>query len=72
MNYMRTGLFDNFHIRSRSTEQQEMERIEALQSEVAEHRRRNEASYKAALAGSEYYVFFTYATYQNVSMGRGT
>ena len=34
-----------------------MERIEALQSEVAEHRRRNEASYKAALAGSEYYVF---------------
>ncbi|XP_012686461.2 targeting protein for Xklp2 isoform X2 [Clupea harengus] len=40
-------------VQSRSTEQQEMERIEALQSEVAEHRRRNEASYKAALAGSQ-------------------
>ncbi|KAK1801919.1 hypothetical protein P4O66_022560, partial [Electrophorus voltai] len=37
-----------------STEQQEMERIEALQKEVAEQRRRNEASYRAALAGSEY------------------
>uniref|UniRef100_A0A3B4EMB0 TPX2 microtubule nucleation factor n=1 Tax=Pygocentrus nattereri TaxID=42514 RepID=A0A3B4EMB0_PYGNA len=36
----------------RSTEQQEMERIEALQKEVAEQRKRNEASYKAALAGS--------------------
>ncbi|XP_028850110.1 targeting protein for Xklp2-like isoform X4 [Denticeps clupeoides] len=35
----------------KSTEQQEMERIKALQHEVAEHRRRNEASYKAALAG---------------------
>uniref|UniRef100_A0AAR2LP39 TPX2 microtubule nucleation factor n=1 Tax=Pygocentrus nattereri TaxID=42514 RepID=A0AAR2LP39_PYGNA len=38
--------------RQRSTEQQEMERIEALQKEVAEQRKRNEASYKAALAGS--------------------
>uniref|UniRef100_A0AAY4BXQ3 TPX2 microtubule nucleation factor n=1 Tax=Denticeps clupeoides TaxID=299321 RepID=A0AAY4BXQ3_9TELE len=37
--------------RQKSTEQQEMERIKALQHEVAEHRRRNEASYKAALAG---------------------
>ncbi|XP_049319183.1 targeting protein for Xklp2 isoform X2 [Astyanax mexicanus] len=36
----------------RSTEQQELERIEALQKEVAEQRKRNEASYKAALAGS--------------------
>ncbi|XP_026881617.2 targeting protein for Xklp2 isoform X1 [Electrophorus electricus] len=36
-----------------STEQQEMERIEALQKEVAEQRRRNEASYRAALAGSQ-------------------
>ncbi|XP_066527799.1 targeting protein for Xklp2 isoform X2 [Hoplias malabaricus] len=36
----------------RSTLQQEMERIEALQKEVAEQRKRNEASYKAALAGS--------------------
>ncbi|XP_062871504.1 targeting protein for Xklp2 [Trichomycterus rosablanca] len=36
----------------KSTEQQEMERIEALQKEVAEQRKRNEASYKAALAGS--------------------
>ncbi|XP_048097204.1 targeting protein for Xklp2 isoform X1 [Alosa alosa] len=39
--------------KQRSTEQQEMERIEALQHEVAEQRRRNEASYKAALAGSQ-------------------
>uniref|UniRef100_A0A8B9HMS6 TPX2 microtubule nucleation factor n=1 Tax=Astyanax mexicanus TaxID=7994 RepID=A0A8B9HMS6_ASTMX len=38
--------------RHRSTEQQELERIEALQKEVAEQRKRNEASYKAALAGS--------------------
>ncbi|XP_076874799.1 targeting protein for Xklp2-like isoform X1 [Brachyhypopomus gauderio] len=37
----------------KSTEQQEMERIEALHKEVAEHRRRNEASYRAALAGSQ-------------------
>ncbi|XP_051961945.1 targeting protein for Xklp2-like isoform X2 [Xyrauchen texanus] len=36
----------------RSTEQQEFERIEALQKEVAEQRRKNEASYRAALAGS--------------------
>ncbi|XP_051515310.1 targeting protein for Xklp2-like isoform X3 [Myxocyprinus asiaticus] len=36
----------------RSTEQQELERIEALQKEVAEQRRKNEASYRAALAGS--------------------
>uniref|UniRef100_A0A673G7V1 Targeting protein for Xklp2-like n=1 Tax=Sinocyclocheilus rhinocerous TaxID=307959 RepID=A0A673G7V1_9TELE len=37
----------------KSTEQQELERIEALQKEVAEQRRRNEASYRAALAGSQ-------------------
>ncbi|XP_030623521.1 targeting protein for Xklp2 [Chanos chanos] len=37
----------------RSTEEQEMERIEALQKEVAEQRRKNEASYRAALAGSQ-------------------
>lgn len=37
----------------KTTEQQEIERIEALQNEVAEQRRRNEASYKAALAGSQ-------------------
>ncbi|XP_077074614.1 targeting protein for Xklp2 isoform X2 [Siphateles boraxobius] len=37
----------------KSTEQQELERIEALQKEVAEHRRKNEASYRAALAGSQ-------------------
>ncbi|XP_058620545.1 targeting protein for Xklp2 isoform X1 [Onychostoma macrolepis] len=37
----------------KSTEQQEMERIEALQKEVAEQRRKNEASYRAALAGSQ-------------------
>ncbi|XP_051736572.1 targeting protein for Xklp2 isoform X3 [Ctenopharyngodon idella] len=36
----------------KSTEQQELERIEALQKEVAEQRRKNEASYRAALAGS--------------------
>ncbi|XP_026800904.3 targeting protein for Xklp2 isoform X1 [Pangasianodon hypophthalmus] len=37
----------------KSTEQQELERIEALQKEVAEQRKRNEASYRAALAGSQ-------------------
>ncbi|XP_046724782.1 targeting protein for Xklp2 isoform X1 [Silurus meridionalis] len=37
----------------KSTEQQELERIEALQKEVAEQRKRNEASFRAALAGSQ-------------------
>ncbi|XP_078110307.1 targeting protein for Xklp2 [Sander vitreus] len=36
---------------SNSSEEQELERIRILQSEVALHRRKNEASYKAALAG---------------------
>ncbi|XP_062247865.1 targeting protein for Xklp2-B-like isoform X2 [Platichthys flesus] len=35
-----------------SSEEQEMERIRILQKEVALHRRQNEASYKAALAGN--------------------
>lgn len=35
-----------------SSEQQELERIRSLQKEVALHRRRNEASFKAALAGN--------------------
>lgn len=43
----------SLNFRQKSTEQQELERIEALQKEVAEHRRKNEASYRAALA-----VFF--------------
>ncbi|XP_051282337.1 targeting protein for Xklp2 isoform X1 [Dicentrarchus labrax] len=34
-----------------STEEQELERIRNLQKEVALHRKKNEASYKAALAG---------------------
>ncbi|KAF4077956.1 hypothetical protein AMELA_G00193810 [Ameiurus melas] len=37
----------------KSTEQQELERIGALQKEVAEQRKRNEAGYRAALAGSQ-------------------
>ncbi|CAL8369218.1 unnamed protein product [Lota lota] len=37
--------------KQKSTEAQELERIKTLQREVAEHRRQNEASYKAALAG---------------------
>ena len=37
-----------------SSEEQELERIRNLQKEVALHRRQNEASYKAALAGSEW------------------
>ncbi|XP_043080418.1 targeting protein for Xklp2 isoform X2 [Puntigrus tetrazona] len=41
------------NIQPKSTEQQELERIEALQKEVAEQRRKNEASYRAALAGSQ-------------------
>lgn len=43
----------SLNFRQKSTEQQELERIEALQKEVAEQRRKNEASYRAALAGSE-------------------
>ncbi|XP_067303313.1 targeting protein for Xklp2 isoform X2 [Pseudorasbora parva] len=39
--------------KQKSTEQQELERIEALQKEVAEQRRKNEASYRAALVGSQ-------------------
>lgn len=39
--------------RPNSSEQQELERIKSLQKEVALHRKRNEASFKAALAGSE-------------------
>ncbi|XP_034393554.1 targeting protein for Xklp2 [Cyclopterus lumpus] len=35
-----------------SSEEQELERIRKLQEEVALHRRQNEASYKAALAGN--------------------
>ncbi|XP_075951648.1 targeting protein for Xklp2 isoform X1 [Anarhichas minor] len=35
-----------------SSEEQELERIRNLQKEVAMHRRQNEASYKAALAGN--------------------
>lgn len=37
----------------KSSEQQELERIKSLQKEVAEQRKRNEASYKAAMAGSQ-------------------
>ncbi|XP_046897005.1 targeting protein for Xklp2 isoform X1 [Hypomesus transpacificus] len=37
----------------KSSEQQEMERIKSLQKEVAEQRKRNEASYRAAMAGSQ-------------------
>uniref|UniRef100_A0A671MY93 TPX2 microtubule nucleation factor n=1 Tax=Sinocyclocheilus anshuiensis TaxID=1608454 RepID=A0A671MY93_9TELE len=43
----------SLNFRQKSTEQQELERIEALQKEVAEQRRKNEASYRAALAGSQ-------------------
>ncbi len=43
----------SLNFRKKSTEQQELERIEVLQKELAEHRRKNEASYRAALAGSE-------------------
>lgn len=39
--------------RQKSSEQQEMERIKSLQKEVAEQRKRNEASYRAAMAGSK-------------------
>ncbi|XP_064420681.1 targeting protein for Xklp2 isoform X2 [Latimeria chalumnae] len=37
--------------RLKSTEQQELEKMQQLQQEVAEHRRKNEESYKAAIAG---------------------
>lgn len=39
--------------RPNSSEEKELERIRNLQKEVALHRKKNEASYKAALAGSE-------------------
>uniref|UniRef100_A0A8C7QT33 TPX2 C-terminal domain-containing protein n=1 Tax=Oncorhynchus mykiss TaxID=8022 RepID=A0A8C7QT33_ONCMY len=39
--------------RHKSSEQQEMERIKTLQKEVADQRKRNEASYRAAMAGSQ-------------------
>ncbi|KAM9505895.1 targeting protein for Xklp2-B-like isoform 6-T6 [Salvelinus alpinus] len=38
---------------NKSSEQQEMVHIKTLQKEVADKRKRNEASYKAALAGSQ-------------------
>lgn len=38
----------------RSSEEEELERIKNLQKEVALQRKKNEASYKAALAGSKY------------------
>ncbi|KAJ8016369.1 hypothetical protein DPEC_G00006490 [Dallia pectoralis] len=38
---------------NKSSENQEIERIRTLQKEVADQRKRNEASYKAALAGSQ-------------------
>lgn len=44
---------ENFPNRPCSSEEQELERIRNLQKEVALHRKKNEASYKAALAGSE-------------------
>nr|XP_023659814.1 targeting protein for Xklp2 isoform X1 [Paramormyrops kingsleyae] len=37
----------------KSSEQQELEHIAALQKETAEHRKKNEASLKAAMAGSQ-------------------
>lgn len=40
--------------RPSTSEELELERIINLQKEVALHRKKNEASYKAALAGSEY------------------
>uniref|UniRef100_A0A671SD17 Targeting protein for Xklp2-B-like n=1 Tax=Sinocyclocheilus anshuiensis TaxID=1608454 RepID=A0A671SD17_9TELE len=43
----------------KSTEQQELERLERLQKEVAEQRRKNEASYRAALALPKKHVLST-------------
>ncbi|KAJ8393452.1 hypothetical protein AAFF_G00059250 [Aldrovandia affinis] len=40
-------------LRHKSSEEQELEHIQALQKEVVEHRKKNEASYKAAIAGSK-------------------
>ncbi|XP_048879686.1 targeting protein for Xklp2 isoform X2 [Brienomyrus brachyistius] len=39
--------------KQKSSEQQELEHIAALQKETAEHRKKNEASLKAAMAGSQ-------------------
>uniref|UniRef100_A0A3B4BHE1 Uncharacterized protein n=1 Tax=Periophthalmus magnuspinnatus TaxID=409849 RepID=A0A3B4BHE1_9GOBI len=53
------GLFRHFIMMERfyslvlSSEDLELERMKKLQKEVALHRKKNEASYKAALAGSE-------------------
>ncbi|KAM4611071.1 targeting protein for Xklp2 isoform 2-T2 [Polymixia lowei] len=43
----------NGSTKANSSEEQELERIRNLQREVAEHRKKNEASYKAALAGNK-------------------
>ncbi|XP_066558331.1 targeting protein for Xklp2 isoform X2 [Amia ocellicauda] len=39
--------------KAKSSEQQEMDTIQSLQKELAEHRKKNETSYKAAIAGSQ-------------------
>ncbi len=51
--YFSDGHCKCFQNRPNSSEEQELERIRNLQKEVALHRKKNEASYKAALAGSE-------------------
>lgn len=43
-----------FNDRQKSSEQHELQRIDTLLKEVAEQRRKNEASYKAALAGCKF------------------
>uniref|UniRef100_A0A668AQS1 TPX2 microtubule nucleation factor n=1 Tax=Myripristis murdjan TaxID=586833 RepID=A0A668AQS1_9TELE len=57
---MDAGMFQNLkdlmtgeRYNQNTSEEQELERIRNLQKEVAEHRKRNEASFKAALAGSQ-------------------
>lgn len=46
--------------RHKSSEQQEMVHIKTLQKEVADKLKRNEASYRAALAGSKYPLLSSY------------
>ncbi|KAJ8412323.1 hypothetical protein AAFF_G00145900 [Aldrovandia affinis] len=48
-----SGVRRSVSLKPKSSEQQELERMQALQEGVADQRKRNEASFKAAMAGSQ-------------------
>ncbi|KAI1890290.1 hypothetical protein AGOR_G00152220 [Albula goreensis] len=47
------GVRRSVALKQKSSEQKEVEQIQNMQKEVAEHRKRNEASFRAAVAGSQ-------------------